>query len=81
MDKQEIKKFFYCKISQCWTGKLTPKGYMDMEWQVGCGQHRYINVCRKAFIQSYNIPHTTVDNICANLKKGLTNNELNIYND
>jgi hypothetical protein len=68
MNKQEVKRFLFAKINQCWTGKLTAKGYMHMEWQVGSGKYKYLNVCRNAFLQSYNFPHTTVDKICASLK-------------
>jgi len=69
------------KIKDCWNGKVTPKGYMIMKWCIGFGQFKVGEVCRTSFLNSYNLPHASVERCCAAIKRGSMTYGDNFYND
>jgi hypothetical protein len=67
---------------------LTEKGYYKYEWKIGTGKHFKLNVCRDAFMISYDIRPTYLQELCHNIKneninmdKEITEKQNDVGND
>jgi hypothetical protein len=77
--KNGFKIMIMEKVNNCWNGRLTEMGYMQMSWTVGSGAYKLQNVCRQLFIHCYLLSHSNLDRICQLVKRGITNpNQANL---
>ena len=79
--KKEKKQYMHQKILHtCWTGKYTDKGYNKYLWKIGLGKFSKSDVCREAFMISYDIKPTYMQEICHHIKLENINMDSNVSN-
>ena len=63
-----------CIVSKSVGSTNTEKKYLKYNWNIGCGSNRMSNVCRTRFLLCYEIGHSLLEELCADVKKGLCSN-------
>ena len=73
LSRCEKKMYMLEKVRGC-LGAVSAKGYLQPNWSIGVAPARQKkHVCRKCFCNAYQIGHTYLDKLCADVKDGHRN--------
>jgi len=75
LSRKEKKDYLRDKVNQTCIlneGPNTKRKYLKYSWCIGCSTNRITDVCRDRFMLCYDIKHCYLEQLCADVKKGLS---------
>jgi hypothetical protein len=74
LDRKQKKMYMLEKIRNCITNKSDESGYCAFRWKIGVAPNKVLlNVCRKCFMNVYNVSHGYVEGLVRDIKEGTRN--------
>jgi len=75
LSRKEKKDYLRDKVNQTCivnVGPNTERKYLKYNWCIGCSTNRITNICRDRFMLCYDIKHCYLEQLCTDVKKGLS---------